>query len=118
MKHLPLFLVPAPNVDLAALGQHVRSRITWDADSWYLDNEAGQHLFSFDLPTTLFNKYASGGVLTRQAAINLKEDALSKLQATIFINNQPRVVEFELDAAWVAQIRERIEARGAGRDAR
>jgi hypothetical protein len=80
MKHLPIFWIPDPGLDLAALEPRVRSRITWNDDSWYLDNDAGTHLFSFDLPEVLFEKYATGGVLSRRAAINLKEDALSRLQ--------------------------------------
>jgi hypothetical protein len=100
MKQLPLFLIPAPGVDLDALPQRVQARITWDNNSWYI-NDANDRLFSFDLPETLFGKYATHGVLTRQAALGLKEDMLSRLQATLFDGDAARVVEFELDGEWV-----------------
>ncbi|HEY0874207.1 MAG TPA: hypothetical protein VGD94_12095 [Vicinamibacterales bacterium] len=109
MKQLPLFLVPAPGVDVTTLPQRVQARITWDNNSWYINSVNNQPLFSFDLPETLFDKYATGGVLTRRAALDLKEDMLSRLQATLFDGDTARVVEFELDGDWVNRVRERIE---------
>jgi hypothetical protein len=111
LKQLPIFLVPAPGVDIDALPDRFRVRIRWDDNSWYLDDANDRRLFSFDLPEVLFQKFASEGVLTRQAALNLKEAALSDLQATVFSEGHARIIQFELDVNWVATVRERINTR-------
>jgi hypothetical protein len=87
----------------------VIARIRWDDDAWYIDDDQNRRLFSFDLPETLFRRYANEGILTRRAAIALKEDTLAKLQATLFDGNQGRVVEFDLDANWIQNISRRLE---------
>jgi hypothetical protein len=36
-------------------------------------------MFTFDLPAELFERYAANGVLTRRAALNLREDVFPPL---------------------------------------
>lgn len=115
---LPLFLVPEPGINLTALPDVTRVRIMWDDRSWYLRTEDGAPLFSFDLPELLFERYATQGDLTEPAALDLKEQTLSEIQATVFFGQQARFVRFVLDAEWVARVRGRIAERGVRRERR
>lgn len=60
----PLFLVPAPDLNLEQLEEVERVRIKWDQHGWYLISaRTGEELFSFDLPAELFALYAEAGTL-------------------------------------------------------
>ena len=43
--------------------------------------------------------------------LDLKQDMLARLQATVFSGDRARVIEFELDGGWIEQVQGRIEAR-------
>ena len=110
LNGLPLFLVPARDVDVTTLSDQV-VRITWDDDSWYVNSESGAQLFSFDLPEQLFDRYAKRGDMTQWRALNLKEEAFEEIQATVFDGSKARVVRFQLDQGWVEGVRGRILGR-------
>jgi hypothetical protein len=110
LNGLPLFLVPAPDVDVTTL-QDQQVHIVWDEAAWYIDSLHGRRLFSFDLPEQLFALYAKRERLSERRALNLKEQALSEIQATVFTGSSARVVRFSLDLEWVAGVRARIEQR-------
>jgi len=104
----PIHLIPAPAIDLYDLKDYYRVRITWDERSWYLSDEHGYRLFSFDLPPVLFNLYAEHGILTRSKALDLKAEALNMMQALLVTENMTRLITFELDKNWVYQVREHL----------
>jgi hypothetical protein len=110
MNGLPLFLVPAHDIDVTTLHDQV-VQIRWDDESWYLDDQHGRRLFTFDLPEQLFDLYAKRGRLTERRALNLKEETLSEIQATVFQGQEARVVRFQLDREWAERVRMRIEER-------
>jgi hypothetical protein len=97
----PIHLIPAPAIDLYDLKDYYRVRITWDERSWYLNDEHGYRLFSFDLSPVLFNLYAEHGILTRSKASDLKAEALNTMQALLVTENMTRLITFELDKKWV-----------------
>jgi hypothetical protein len=106
---LAIFLVPAPGVVVTELRNNIRVSIRWNNGGWYLETMSRTPLFSFDLPRVLFERYAKRGELTRRSALNLKEQALSEIHATVFSDQGARVVRFSLDPDWVQQARERLE---------
>jgi hypothetical protein len=104
---LPLFLVPTPDVDVERLENEINVHIRWRDESWFIEDQLGRRLFSFDLPEQLFEQEGLG----RRAALALKEDALSEIQATVVQNSRARVVHFVLDREWIERIRERLQLR-------
>lgn len=107
----PVFLVPhTPNV-LPNLPSVINVRIFWDERGWYLESPDGTRLFSFDLPKALFDLYATTGILTRESAIGLKEDMMKNFYAFLTMQGDVRVIRFQLDADWLAQIRSRRTIR-------
>ena len=110
LNGLPLFLVPARDVDVTTLSDQV-VRIAWDDDSWYVNSQAGARLFSFDLPEQLFDRYVKRGNMTSRSALNLKKEAFEEIQATVFDGPNARVVRFVLDQGWVERVRVRIRER-------
>jgi hypothetical protein len=61
-------------------------------------------LFSFDLPAVLFYMYSRAGVLTREAAANMKEAIFASLQAVVYDGDVPRVIRFYPDPEWFAAL--------------
>jgi len=108
-NQFPVFLVRNPEINLENLEPIQPVRIFWDGGGWYLrDARTARLLFSFDLPLTLFNRYADEGILTATRAIDLKVDFLRNIQAIVTIDDTPRVINFRLDEDWIQQIRTRM----------
>lgn len=108
-RRFPIHLIPAPDIQLSRLREHYRVRIRWDDQSWYLtDAHNGRQLFSFDLPLGLFSLYAEHGNLTESRALDLKSEMLSRLEAVLTLEEETRLIAFELDREWIARVRERI----------
>lgn len=106
-NQLPIFLVRSQGVDVADLRNDYTTHIYWDRQGWYLrDAFTNEPLFSFDLPETLFNRYANEGILTATRALDLKAEYLGEIQAIITTPQSTRVVTFRLDQYWIEQIRE------------
>ena len=112
----PVFLVPATGVTL----QNLRSRITvrprWDDNSWYLYDQQDNRLFSFDLPTDLFAMYAKDGVLTDQAALNLKQAEMGEIQSVIQIEEEVKVIRFIIDNQWIDDLLDRLNRRSTDQE--
>lgn len=107
-ERFPIFLTPSNNSIINNLNNHVRVRITWDQHGWYLNSEDGRHLFSFDLPKELFELYATEGFLSEARALDLKEQMMSVFQAIFIVNDQVRLIRFELDTNWLQNLRQRM----------
>ena len=105
---LPIFLVPKKAETLNAISQNQTIRIYWDRSGWYLESRDGERLFSFDLPKQLFEMYAENGFLSRHAAIDLKAEYMSTIQAFRVDDGRLRIITLKLDHDWIHQIRERL----------
>jgi len=109
-RRFPIHLIPAPHLDVRELREHCEVRIWWDDRSWYLtDASNGRELFSFDLPSELFTLYAEDGRLTESRALDLKSEMLSRFQSVLSVEQEIRLITFELDRDWVARVRQRIQ---------
>lgn len=103
----PILLAPSQRVRHGDIAEHIFVRIFWDDNGWYLRDQQGVELFSFDLPFQLFELYAEEGTMTRDAALNLKEEFMSVFQAIQTDGNHARIINFELDHDWLENIRNR-----------
>ncbi|MDF3822924.1 restriction endonuclease [Leptospira sp. 96542] len=106
----PIFLVPAPNLNLDNIKNKTKIQIFWDDNNWYILNQLGQNLFSFNLPLELFKLYAEDEILTEKRAINLKEAVMSKIQIIIPTSeyeDEYRLINLELDLNWLKAIKAR-----------
>ena len=103
----PVFLIPAPNINIRELSNRYDVRITRDEQGWYLSDDRSR-LFSFDLPRDLFDMYAENGLLTKSRALDLKRESLNSIHALITIGESTQAVTFELDQQWLSQVRQPI----------
>ena len=108
-RRFPIHLVPAPGIDFLDLRDEILVRIMWDDESWYIDDQTGRTLFSFDLPIELFNLYADSGVLSNTQALNLKAETMNEIQATAFFDGRIKFFNFKLDLDWLTRVRQRTE---------
>ena len=109
-RRFPIHLIPASSIELNNLEAYYKIHIRWDDESWYLtDADSGRKLFSFDLPTELFNLYAEHGRLTESRALDLKSDIMNIMHAVIKLEEDTRLITFELDREWVSRVRDRIQ---------
>jgi hypothetical protein len=112
-RGFPIFLVPRDPEVIRRLRDVEPDRIRWDADGWYLyrrynDNEP---IFSFDIPEALFLNYAEEGVLSPQRAVDLKAEYLREIQAVHVDGPHIRIINFQLDVDWLADIRPGLQER-------
>jgi hypothetical protein len=101
----PIMLAPSQRFRQGDIPDHIYVRIFWDENGWYLKDQQGSELFSFDLPFELFELYAQEGTLTREGALNLKEEFMSVFQAIQADGNHARIINFELDHDWLEHVR-------------
>jgi hypothetical protein len=107
-KRFPVFLVPGPNINLNRIEDLLTVHITRDRYGWYLTRTYDQEpLFSFDVPQELLKQYEEEGLLSRERALDLKEENLSEIQAIVTTENRVRVLTFRLDTNWLQQLRDR-----------
>ncbi|MEO8972475.1 MAG: hypothetical protein ABI406_12835, partial [Ktedonobacteraceae bacterium] len=103
----PIFLVPTPGRNIGELHDEYTVQIRWDENNWYIRSDR-EVLFSFDLPTELFENYADQGFLSPIRALDLKEEALSEIQGIITVGNSVRIIHLKLDSEWLSRMRQRI----------
>jgi hypothetical protein len=113
---IPVFLTPRRDLDLNALPTTTRVQIHFGRAeheaSWTITgSDTGESMFTFDLPAELFERYAANGVLTRRAALNLKEDVFGQFIAIYSPQDAIRVFNFVLDQEWVTQVRDDLGSR-------
>lgn len=105
----PTFLVAAPGLKLGELGTTVRTRIRWRNGEWYLDDQRGRRLFSFDLPPELFELYAADDGLDKYSVAQIKGQELSEFYAYYRDEvDTVQLVEFRLDRRWYAEVQEQL----------
>lgn len=105
----PLFLAPTSELPLSELQDRIRVRIRWhsDQEGWYLTDERGRRLFSFDVPLELLELYAGRRELTPQRALDMKQQELNEMRAVVADGDSLRVIRFILDAPWLESLRRR-----------
>lgn len=116
-RTFPIFLVPARGTILRELPSRVYIRVHWNSRGWFLRDEWGRDLFSFDLPPRLFSLYARSGILTPERALQIKEDLFSDLQATFVDGESVRVIRFDIQPGWLEEIRNNLRQRDPGAEA-
>ncbi len=109
-RRFPIHLIPASDIELSQLQTYYKIHIRWDDESWYItDAHSERNLFSFDLPSELFNLYAEHGHLTESRALDLKSDIMNIMQAILKQEEKTRLITFELDTEWISRVRTRIQ---------
>ncbi len=109
-KSFPILLIPNPDISKDKTKFNRNIKLYWDNEGWYInDNE--QKLFSFDLPEELFNLYATQGVLTQSAALDLKQTHLSEFRILSEVGNEFKITSLKLDDNWINEIRDRLNSR-------
>lgn len=99
--NIPIFLTPGPGIVIDDLRERQDVRIFWDDIGWILRDLRGRKLFSFDLPSDVFNLYAEGGILQPNRALDLKMDLMSSIRALVSSQGQVRLIQFLLDQDWI-----------------
>lgn len=108
-NRFPVFLVPAPGIELNNLGRYREVRIYWDDFGWYIKSSRNdENLFSFDLPDELFHLYDESGRLTASQALDLKEQYMSEIHLFVTANRRLRLITLSLDMDWIGQIKNRF----------
>jgi len=113
---IPVFLTPRPGLDLNKLpltgNVQIHSRLRESGATWTITLQGfAEPTFTFDLPERLFELYAVNGVLTRRAALNLKEDLFGQFTAIYAPGDEIRVFNFRLDHEWVGRLRNDLRQR-------
>lgn len=103
----PIFLVPLKGLALNELRNVLHVRIHITNEGWFLAEEQGRKLFSFDVPDEMINLYAERGELTPDAALNLKQQELYEMSALISEGRSLRIIRFLLDVPWFEGLRRR-----------
>ena len=104
----PVFLTPNPDQNLWELRDSMSVRLHWDRKSWYISDEQGKPLFSFDLPTELEAYYTVGDILPLERALDLKSERLSEIQAILTEEDRIRILTLRLDMQWLNEVRQHL----------
>lgn len=114
----PVFLVPSEEWESVRESiwyreEPVSVTITYDTNGWYINSNHDTHtrIFSFDLPPELFVAYAQNGLLTRQHALDLKQNELGHIEITDTSRPVPRLYWLDLDQGWLRRVEERLRSR-------
>ena len=114
---MPIFLTPRPGLNLSTIESPQTIRIHFQddvPDAWtiHLKNQESP-AFSFDLPLELFKRYKKNGLLTPEAALDLKTAHFGQITALHIPQtaNQPHFFTFHLDPDWISQQRTRLTQR-------
>ena len=69
-----------------------------------MESNAGKKLFTLDIPPELFRLYMSEDSMDRRSLIDIKKGEFSVLQAVYWSDGAPRIVTFNLDRQWIADV--------------
>ncbi|MCL1489672.1 MAG: restriction endonuclease [Pseudanabaena sp. Salubria-1] len=114
----PIFLTASRDFDIEYLIDNPTIRICWNNNKWYIvkNNAECSHLnerdiiFSFDLPLDLFKLYADNKMLSKNRALDLKQEFMNSIQI-VFKDRRNRIIsslELKLDNDWLREMREHI----------
>ena len=101
---MPVFLIARRGLQFQNLANQVFVRIRWIDGSWFIEDDGGEELFSFDLPDDLYRMYASRGILDRRAVANIKNDWMRQFNVFFRTDEGLGVKNFRLDDEWFAAI--------------
>jgi hypothetical protein len=102
----PVYLTPVDKTILARLGSGAISVKIGIEEGQFFIRHGDEKWFSFDLPSTVFQKYAAAGSLSREAALRLKQEQLHEIQAVVHRNGSFELVRFRLDQDWINKVSE------------
>jgi len=89
--------------------QSISVRIRWRDGDWFIEDQDGREIFSFDLPDEIFELYAERGQLWQDAVADIKSDIMREFYAFYNTDEGLRVLHFKLDEVWFEAIRQRRE---------
>lgn len=108
-NRFPIFLVPNEGVNIEDLMSRTRVKIRGSGTHWYLTTQQDKPLFSFEWPEELILLYAKEkGKLDAQSSLRLKEEMMQEFQAIFFSGDQFRLIRFQIDQDWLAEVRLRV----------
>jgi hypothetical protein len=111
---MPVLLTPRRDLNLDDLPTSIDVRIHFENtdQSWTITRADTEGvLFSFDLPSELFELFAHNGVLSRRAALDLKQQYFAQFTAIYSPQNSIRILNFRLDQGWVERLRDDVGRR-------
>lgn len=106
----PLFLMPAPWLDLDRLRNNLHAQLFREGGSWFLaSTRDNRPLFSFDVPAELFRRYVDDGALSGEPILSGDNEPSGGLQALAVTNRGLRRFNFHLEGDWISTMRRQIE---------
>ena len=109
----PAFLVAEPTLRPETLPNIQYVRIRWIEGSWFIEDQVGNRLFSFDLPEEIFERYARPNSLNREIVANIKDNLMREFFAYHYNGEQVRLIQFKLDTNWFDSVRRNIRERNS-----
>ncbi len=104
----PVFLSAEESPEELNIQPVNRVRVRVRNGDWFIENQDGRRLFSFDLPEEIFKKYEESGSLTRRSLARIKENFMSEFYAYRTHNGRIQLVLFRLDQRWIDQVKENL----------
>ncbi|WP_145999054.1 hypothetical protein [Oceanicoccus sp. KOV_DT_Chl] len=100
----PVFLSASRSMEDFVFRDENYVRIRVGEAGWSIESEAGEELFTFDLPEEIFNKYQRSGGLTRRQLLNIKDTHMSSFHVFVSQGDDLKLVSFKLDRNWFRQV--------------
>jgi len=116
-RQFPVLLIPDPQHNILEREEtHIPVRIRRNQGQWFLESvRDSRYRLSFDLPRELFELYAQNGQLSKEAALDLKDERLGMIQAFYTPRDgaedeltSVRMITFELDHDWLQDMRDQL----------
>lgn len=110
---LPVLLVPEDGTsfqDLIATREVRFFYDTEDTKSWFIESQDETRLFRFSMPPIMLQEYLTSNQLTPTRALDAKQDLLGSMQILQVRDGRVQWIHFQLDEAWISQLREGLDA--------
>ncbi|PZO38900.1 MAG: hypothetical protein DCF19_15635 [Pseudanabaena frigida] len=122
-NRFPIFLTASRDFNIEYLIQNPTIRIYRDNNKWYIVKNNEEYLnlderdiiFSFDLPVDLFKLYADNKMLSKNRALDLKQEFMNSIQIIFKGRDRDRNImsslELKLDNDWLNGMRASLDNR-------
>jgi hypothetical protein len=121
-NRFPIFLTASKDFNIEYLIQNPTIRIYRDNNKWYIAKnnteclnlgERDNIIFSFDLPVDLFKLYADNKMLSKNRALDLKQEFMNSIQIIFKGRDRNRNImsslELKLDNDWLNDMRASLD---------
>jgi hypothetical protein len=103
-RQFAAFLVASREFDPAQIIERMIVRIRWLDGGWFIENQGGQKIFSFDLPEEIVERYTRRGELGVDVVAEIKNELMREFYAFYDSGQSQRLLHFLLDEAWFEPI--------------